>query len=82
MNDGDDSLHQKRKGRMCARPFHCGAEGSRTLGLLVANEALSQLSYSPGNNLLRLSDPAVGGILKTAVTRLRSRAVLEATAPG
>ncbi len=25
----------------------CGAEGIRTLGLLVANEALSQLSYSP-----------------------------------
>ena len=27
--------------------MECGAEGIRTLGLLVANEALSQLSYSP-----------------------------------
>ena len=28
-------------------PENGGREGIRTLGLLVANEALSQLSYSP-----------------------------------
>jgi hypothetical protein len=29
--------------------FNCGAEGSRTPGLLNAIQALSQLSYSPVN---------------------------------
>ena len=33
---------------MCADSAHGGPEGDRTLGLCVANAALSQLSYEPG----------------------------------
>jgi hypothetical protein len=32
---------------MCSCPIYGGAERDRTADLLVANEALSQLSYSP-----------------------------------
>ena len=39
-----------------------GAERDRTAGLLVANEALSQLSYSPTGDWISL--PAAGGLGK------------------
>ena len=32
-----------------ARELNGGSDGSRTHGLLIANEALSQLSYRPEN---------------------------------
>ncbi len=45
-----------------------GREGIRTLGLLVANEALSQLSYSPTSSKLILAKALV-----LANTRSRDR---------
>ena len=38
----------------------CGAEGDRTLDLLVANQALSQLSYSPVVKFIELTPNSVG----------------------
>src|ERR1700683_1132311 len=44
------------------RPLHAmlgGAERDRTAGLLVANEALSQLSYSPTGDFSYLTSDAI-----------------------
>ena len=63
---GSNMAHQVRKGLTCNVPlnlehmpqiveFFGGAKRDRTADLLVANEALSQLSYSPTNRAGTLS---------------------------
>ena len=49
-----------------------GAERDRTAGLLVANEALSQLSYSPTTYLSYQRSPAAESLSKTVVKQLQA----------
>lgn len=42
------------------QPSLCGAEEDRTPDLFVANEALSQLSYSPKSVFVRATFPPLG----------------------
>ena len=46
-NPGFDPLRNKKAGQTCFFIVNGGAEGDRTLDLLIANQSLSQLSYSP-----------------------------------
>ena len=45
--NNDTNVNREMKGIPQVIRFYGGAERDRTAGLLVANEALSQLSYSP-----------------------------------
>ena len=49
-NPGFDPLRNKKAGQTCFFIVNGGAEGDRTLDLLIANQSLSQLSYSPKRN--------------------------------
>ncbi len=56
--DGNNDTNAARKGNADAQVIdkNGGREGIRTPGLLVANEALSQLSYSPTSSREILAD--------------------------
>src|SRR5690606_9220434 len=56
---GPASDHLEKKGNPHRQPAVGGAEGDRTPDLVIANDALSQLSYSPVRRMAHLCGGAV-----------------------